>query len=96
MAETRRLLGPHLATRAKVLLFLIIILSISAGRSEAQFGYGFGFGIENPRTEINFLNTWALQNGAAAAAERPEISSLRSNHEISGSSRDMTWRPTRP
>jgi hypothetical protein len=74
MAETRRLLGTNLATRAKVFLLIIIILSTSASRSEAQFGYGgfgFGFGFQNDRTDINFLNTWALQNGAAAAAERP-------------------------
>jgi hypothetical protein len=72
MAETLRLIGTHLARRALAPLFMIVVLSASASPSQAQFEYGFGIGFENPQIYTNFVNTWSLQNAAAAAANRPQ------------------------
>ena len=74
MMATRRTLGTHPPRCGKMLPFVIVLLSAAAGRSEAQMGYGgFGFGFQNNAyTESNYLNSWSLQNAAAAAANRPQ------------------------
>lgn len=75
MAAKRRLLEIQPTGLRTKLLFAVVILIGCAGRSEAQMGMGgigIGFGFENPKTETNFLNTWSLQNAAAAAANRPQ------------------------
>ena len=56
-----------------MLALAIFILMATANRSQAQYGmgFGFGFGFDNPRTDTNMLNSWALQNGAAAMNNRP-------------------------
>ena len=64
MAHARR--GPAIAAA-------MLLLSACGGRAEADFGYGFGFGMgfHNPQPDVDFINSWSLQRGAAAAANRP-------------------------
>jgi hypothetical protein len=77
MISTKRRKG--VANTIRLLATIAAALSpwLCGGRqAEAQYygGYGgFGFGYnQNAYSDVNFLNSWSLQNASAAAANRPK------------------------
>ena len=56
-----------------MLSFVTIIMGLCTGQSHADFGFGIGFGFQNNAyQDTQFVNSWSLQNAAAAAANRPQ------------------------
>ena len=57
--------------RLYMLALPIVLLSTLAGQTRADFGFGFMMQ-NNAYQETQFQHSWALQNAAAAAANRPQ------------------------
>ncbi len=70
MADARR---DHAAAalRGARVAIASVLLAACAGGARADYGFGIGIGLPNTQAEVDFVNSWSLQRGAAAAANRP-------------------------